>query len=114
MFNLFPKKPKAIYSAADQASLALLQHFLEEHGILTRIVDSYLSGAAGDLPIFDTWPKLVLVDEDQRQYAERLVKDFHKPLPADMKQWRCAHCGETVDAELAFCWNCGKAESDQD
>ncbi|MCA9247993.1 MAG: hypothetical protein KDA42_12780 [Planctomycetales bacterium] len=24
-----------------------------------------------------------------------------------MKHWKCSYCGETVDASLAVCWNCG-------
>ena len=111
---LFPRKPKAIYSAAEQSSLAVLQSFLAEHGIKTEITNTYLSGAAGELPVFECWPKLMLLDEDQREYAMRLIAEFNKPLSPGMTQWRCPSCHETVDAELAVCWNCGAGENDDD
>jgi hypothetical protein len=27
-----------------------------------------------------------------------------------MRTWECSKCGETVDAQLATCWNCGTHE----
>lgn len=108
--SLFPKKPKPLYSAADLSSLAILQSYLADHGIVTQLVNTYLSGAAGELPVFECWPKLMLVDEDLRQYATQLIKEFNKPLAAELTTWECPHCHELVNAELAVCWNCGASE----
>jgi hypothetical protein len=109
---MFPKKQKPIYSAANQASLSVLQSYLSDHGIKSHIINTYLNGAVGELPVFECWPQLVLADEDQRQYAEQLIKEFNQPLPSSVTSWRCPKCHEQVDAEFSVCWNCGTACAD--
>jgi hypothetical protein len=99
-----------LYEARDRIEAQFLRDFLEQHHIAADVFDDYLAGAAGELPamIFPTvW---VLEDRDLVRARQLLAEFLTRPRGQNRKgRWKCAGCGELVDAEFDLCWNCGAA-----
>ena len=64
-----------IYSAPVLAQVMHIKHVLEMHDIACHIQGEYRSGAAGELPLTETWPELWVVDPSNVEEAKRLVAE---------------------------------------
>jgi hypothetical protein len=53
------------------------------------------------------WPEVWVEDEDFVRASE-LVAKVRADASDPAEPWQCPHCGESVDGELAECWNCGR------
>lgn len=95
-----------LYSSQDAAFTQYLKQLLEAAGIACVIRNTYLSGAAGELPVNETWPELWLLSEADRARAERIVAEATQE-GAPAPDWICPRCGERVEGQFGRCWNCG-------
>lgn len=72
--------------------VGFLGDVLEHHAISNVIKNQYLSGAAGEVSPFDSWPEIwVVQDEDYasaKQLIETTLADESKRSP-----WKCTNCG---------------------
>lgn len=98
---------KNIYSSPHLFLVDHYKNIVESYGIPCRIKNSFLSGAAGELPPTEVWP--VLCVEDDRDYprARQIVDEELNRLEAPVQQWVCKRCGETIEGQFTDCWNCG-------
>jgi len=104
---IIPDKKIAVYSAADLFMVTHASHILEGHGIETTIDNSFLSGAMGEIPVFECWPKLFVVDDSQYSTALKIITAElirKKPTAA----WLCHHCQEQNEGSFELCWSCGE------
>ncbi len=101
---------RRVYTAADIIQVSQIQGVLEAAGIHCEIRNQHLAGAMGGLPIDQCWPELWVRDDDETR-AERLIKREQRFAPVG-DDWDCPGCGETVDAPLSQCWNCGRMKDD--
>jgi len=71
------------------------------------VKNSFLSGAAGELPPTEVWP--ILCVEDERDYgrAKQIVDEELNRLEETSQHWVCHHCGETIEGQFTDCWKCG-------
>ena len=102
-----------VYSAPILAQVAHVKHVLEMNGIECRIQGEHRSGAAGELPLGETWAELWVLDPSQVEDAKRLVREALDPAEAAPPEWTCPSCREVVDGQFAVCWNCGASGPDQ-
>lgn len=98
---------KKIHESNDISELDLLKSVLEQAGILCEIQNAYLSSLAGAVPFGDCAASLWIVDDGDLPRAEALLAEARTPDENPALPWICPDCDETVDAELAVCWNCG-------
>lgn len=101
-----------VYSSQDPALTQYLKQLLEAAGIDCVIRNTYLSGAAGELPVNETWPELWVLDDRAFARAEALITGAtvqDGPPPA---AWICPRCGERVEGQFGQCWNCGAEAPD--
>jgi hypothetical protein len=101
-----PDKKKAVYSAADLFMVTHAANILDNNGIETYIQNNFLSGAMGEIPVFECWPRLFVVNDDQYDKALKIVTAElieRKPLPA----WICNKCQESNEGAFELCWSCG-------
>jgi len=98
---------KRLYQALDRIEAQLLVDRLKAVGIESVVLGDYLSGAVGELPA-TVYPEVWLIDDADAYRAEDLLQDFttRAERKGDNRPWRCANCGEWVDAEFDVCWNC--------
>jgi hypothetical protein len=94
---------KRIYRAASLVQVAHVQNLLHCAGIPTELRNQYLAGALGELPMLETWPQL-LVDDDDEAAALRVLA--RAAQPATGETWTCPACGERLEPQFTSCWRC--------
>lgn len=105
---------KRVMSSELLAEIGHYRNILEQNGIRCMIKNEQLSGALGEVPVFECLPELWVLNDGDLSRAERLIEELRYDGPEE-KPWRCTHCNEENDAQFAACWNCGEAANrDQD
>ena len=89
-------------------------NLLAAAGIACELHNRYLSGAIGEIPADQCAPELWLVDERDEMLARKLIDAARNGPVAGTPGWRCAQCGEQLEAQFTVCWNCGKARDPLD
>lgn len=97
---------RRVYTASDLVRIGWAQGLLGADGIRSEIRNQHLGGAVGGLPFDQCWPELWVEDEDEER-ARRLIEREQR-FEEVGEDWRCSACGETVEAPLVQCWNCGR------
>ena len=92
----------------DLASLSLIRAELDRAGIayVTRN-DGFLS-AAGGLPFTECHPEIWILEDADFYRAQRVVREWFSGERRESRPWKCANCGESLDAQFEHCWNCGQ------
>jgi hypothetical protein len=70
---------RTAYEASDAIEAHILQGFLEQEGIATRVVGAYLQGAIGELPAQGL--VRLLVDEDDFDRARAAILRWEAASP---------------------------------
>ncbi|MCY4642886.1 MAG: DUF2007 domain-containing protein [Gammaproteobacteria bacterium] len=96
-----------IYSEPSPVFIYHIKDLLEEKGIATIIKNELLAGAVGELPPTEVWPELWVVDNEDKEVAEKLVDDFIQSTKSRSLDWVCEKCGEQIEGQFNVCWNCG-------
>lgn len=94
-----------IYTADTLAIVEYLRSVLAGQRIETLVRNQYVSGAIGELPVFDCSPELWLIDETQLERAQALLRELL--TPADGTARRCPACQESIEPQFGQCWQCG-------
>jgi Putative prokaryotic signal transducing protein len=98
---------KRVYRAASLHQVAHARNLLVAAGIECEIRNQYLAGAMGELPLLETWPQLLVEDQDE---ARSLAVLNRAAAPVAGEPWVCEACGERLEPQFTSCWRCG-AES---
>ena len=95
---------KKLTSAETIVTITHYQNLLAAEGIKTQIRNQHLGGIMGEMPVFETWPQLWVVNELEFDRATQLIE------AADSEShevpWTCRKCGEKNEGQYAACWNC--------
>ena len=98
---------KKLYTHENRMIIYNLKNVLRDSGIECQITNEYASGGIGDLAAFETWPELWVIDSEQFNKAESILKDI---LSSQRRpDWYCRGCQEKNDASFELCWKCGRA-----
>lgn len=101
---------KQVFTDPSVMPCDLLKRILEDQGVKVLLKNAPSSAGAGD-PLASlsassfAWPEVWVADADYDVAAE-VVAGMQLNQESSGAPWTCAHCGETVDAELNVCWNC--------
>jgi len=98
---------RKLYECRDQLQAQMLHDALAAHHLETVVQGGYLGGAAGELSALQ-FPVIWLLEEADYTLARRLIDQYLAQPAVDSSPWRCAHCGERVDAGFDLCWNCSR------
>lgn len=96
-----------MFIAQHPAEAHLLKGVLDNAGIESEIRHEALFGASGGVPVNEARPEIWVLDEGRAAEAAALLR---QQLPTGLdagRPWRCATCGETVEAQFTACWKCG-------
>jgi len=96
---------KRLFASSDRLIVGHLAEALQAQRIRCLVRNQYLAGAAGELPVNETWPEIWLLDERDWPEAEGLLAELLGPRP-DGRSWLC-RCGELLEAQFTQCWHCG-------
>jgi Putative prokaryotic signal transducing protein len=95
---------KRVYRAASLLQVAHARNVLIAAGIRCEMRNLYLAGAAGDLPMMETWPQLYVEEADERNALGALER---AASPSAEAPWICGDCDEQLEAQFTTCWRCG-------
>lgn len=97
---------KKLTSAETIVTITHYQNLLAAEGIRTEIRNQHLGGIMGEMPVFETWPQLWIVNDLDFDRATQLIESTDSgPVGA---AWACSQCGEENEGQYGACWNCGK------
>jgi len=80
---------------------------VESYGIPCVVKNTFLSGAAGELPPTEVWPVLCVEDERDFDRAKQIVDEELNRLDNVGQNWVCRNCGESIEDQFTDCWKCG-------
>ncbi|HEY5601914.1 MAG TPA: DUF2007 domain-containing protein [Gammaproteobacteria bacterium] len=103
---------KNIYSSPHLFMVNHYRNIVESYGIACLVKNTYLSGAAGELPPTEVWPILCVDDERDYERAKHIVDEELKRLENAGQHWVCRHCGESIEGQFTDCWKCGSPRDD--
>ena len=89
-------------------TLVLINHYanlLEAEGIRTEVRNQHLGSVMGEIPFFETWPQLWVVNDLDYDRAKQLIESADAEAPTE--PWNCSKCGEQNEWQFSACWKCG-------
>ena len=89
-------------------TLVLINHYanlLAAEGIRTEVRNQHLSSVMGEIPFFETWPQLWVVNDLDYDRAKQLIEAADDEVPTE--PWTCGTCGEQNEGQFSACWKCG-------
>ncbi len=101
---------KKVYTSENRFLVGNTRNILEANGVEVVMRNEHASSAGGEIPVFEAWPELWVVNERDYERALALIENALSDKNAT--PWQCAACGESNDAAFEFCWKC-QAESPQ-
>ena len=101
---------RLVYRAASPTLAHVLRGALEAAGVEAEVRRDVLFSTRGETPVTtDTLPEVWVTDAADPGVVAEVVAAFDAPPSKDPgPQWVCPHCAETVEPQLARCWNCGR------
>lgn len=96
---------KKLTSAESLITINHYKNLLASEGIPSEIRNQHLGSIMGEMPFFETWPQLWVVNDLDFDRATQLIESAEAESPRD--SWKCAKCGEPNEGQFAACWNCG-------
>jgi hypothetical protein len=96
---------KRLFTSADRMIVGHLAEVLNAQRIPCVVRNQFLAGAAGELPINETWPEIWVMDEGDLPRALKVLSEL-LGTGDQGSEWTC-RCGERLDAQFSECWHCG-------
>ena len=96
---------KKLTSAESLITINHYKNLLQAEGIRCEIRNEHLGSILGEIPFFEVWPELWVVDDLNYDRATQLIAGADSESPT--ASWKCGKCGEDNEGQFAACWNCG-------
>ncbi len=96
---------KKLTSAESLITINHYKNLLASEGIPTEVRNQHLGSIMGEVPFFETWPQLWVINDLDYDRATQLIKAADAESPADA--WKCPRCGEENEGQFGACWSCG-------
>lgn len=93
-----------VYTSENRFLVGNAMNLLRAMGFDVIMRNEHASSALGELPAFETWPQLWVLEDDD--YAAACVALEGALSDADTPPWHCGQCGEDNDVTFEFCWQC--------
>ena len=65
----------------------------------------------GVVPFAEVFPELWVLQDEDFERAQSLLKDWEEAKPLETTGWTCVSCGEIHQKEFMTCWKCGQERS---
>ena len=98
---------KKLTSAETIVTITHYKNILAAEGIPTEVRNQHLGGIMGEMPVFETWPQLWVINDLDFDRATQLIASVESESPVE--PWTCRRCGEENEGQFAACWNCGES-----
>ena len=101
---------KKLTSAESLITINHYRNLLAAEGIPTEVRNQHLGSVMGEIPFFETWPQLWVVNDLDFDRAQQLIEAADAEIPSS--PWQCGKFGEHNEGQFSVCWNCGTAAED--
>jgi hypothetical protein len=95
---------KKLTSAESLITINHYKNLLAAEGIETQVRNQHLGSIMGEVPFFETWPQLWIVNDLDYDRAAQLIDSAESESPAE--PWKCPKCGEINEGQFSICWQC--------
>jgi hypothetical protein len=95
---------KKLTSAESLITINHYKNLLAAEGIETEIRNQHLGSVMGEVPFFETWPQLWVVNDLNFDRALQLIRSADEESPAE--PWTCPNCDEVNEGQFLVCWRC--------
>lgn len=96
-----------IYSNESLIHVHHIKATLESHAIDCIIKNENLTSLAGEIPSFECWPEIWVVNNAQKDIAMSLIDSLKEDAKQNKAVWICDSCKEEIEGEFEICWQCG-------
>ncbi len=96
---------KKLTSAETLVTINHYKNLLASEGIPTQVRNQHLGSIMGEMPVFETWPQLWVINDLDYDRALQLLEAVDAESPTE--SWTCRRCGEENEGQFGACWNCG-------
>ena len=97
---------RKVYASDNTIILGHVRQVLENHAIGCIVRNDFLLGAAGEIPVNETWPEVWITDDRDFERARALVDAVVSEANVPDPPWGCV-CGEWMEGQFTDCWRCG-------
>jgi len=95
-----------VYSSLDPGMAHLVRSLLASAGIAAEVRRELLHGAMLGVAPTEAWVE-VWADSARLEEAWMIVRSVLDGGEPEGESWRCAWCGEEIEAQFDCCWKCG-------
>ena len=99
---------KKLYVSQRRIDVESRKELLDQAEIPCTIKNQRSNMLGGEIPFVEVFPELWVLQNDDFERAQRLLKDWEEAPPLDNTAWTCASCGEIHQKEFTTCWKCNK------
>ncbi len=92
---------KKVYTSSDHVQIGYLQGILEDQKIHCLIKNEMLQGAAGEIPVLETWPEIWVTDNRDEPLAKTIIEQALAP-PKWQREW--------IEGQFTECWKCNASK----
>ncbi|WP_354681339.1 putative signal transducing protein [Cupriavidus plantarum] len=97
---------KLLLRASSLVHAAHCRNVLRAAGIHAELRNTWLAGAAGDIPFQESSPQVWIDEAASEKEAWAVLNAAANPAPGP--RWHCVACDEWHEAQFAACWRCGR------
>ncbi|WP_423197931.1 MULTISPECIES: putative signal transducing protein [unclassified Cupriavidus] len=97
---------KLLLKTSSLVHAAHCRNVLRAAGFRAELRNTWLAGAAGDIPFQESAPQVWIADDANEAEAWAVLNAAANPPPGP--RWQCSHCDEWHEAQFAACWRCGR------
>lgn len=98
---------KAVFTDREPARVGYFQSVLDNAGILTYVRNQVTNTTVAEMPSGIFFPSLCVVNDEDYDRAIALILEVRDGTPANLPEWTCDSCGESVPGGFDICWRCG-------
>ena len=102
---------KKLYSSKEPFIIQQIKETLEVRGFGVLVKNEGLAGGCGELPCFEIWPEVWVMDDRDYPRAMELVQELLDAQP-EHPDWYCSSCGELNGGAFEVCWSCNAEKKD--
>ncbi len=99
---------KKLYISQSLVDVESRKELLDQAEIPCLIKNQRSAMLGGEIPFVEVFPELWVLQDEDFERAETLLKDWEKAQPLETTSWTCASCGEIHQKEFTTCWKCNQ------
>lgn len=84
--------------------VANIREIMEQADIACMIKNEFAGSGSGEIPHFETWPELWVINEEDFDKAQAILTQIEDN--SWHNEWTCNFCQEKNADSFEYCWNC--------